>query len=274
MADALQELSDQVKRQMNQPQIHQDWEKTYRTPDHERLCELVFDDFVKWLGQPEGSLALDIGCGNGSNTVRLARRGYRVCAGDYSEAILPETRQNIAQKNLADRVTITREDILNLSFPSDHFDLTLCWGVLMHVPDVARAVTELARVTKPGGSIVLEELNHDSPEARSFHLLWQLFKRNKIKIASVPAGSEYSCEFEGETQFWRHTNMRWLADQFAGHSCTLARRSCSMFTELNKYTPGKLAAPVHSLNRFWTRHINLPRLSYHNLLIFRKTANP
>ena len=138
MVDSLQELSDQVKRQMNQIPIHQSWENDYRTSQNETFFELAFDQIVKRLGQPQYSRALDIGCGICANSIRLARRGYVVSAGDYSEPILCLAQENVARNQLSDQISTGREDIYNLSFPSDYFDLVLCWGVLMHVPDAQR----------------------------------------------------------------------------------------------------------------------------------------
>lgn len=143
MVDSSQELSDRVKRQMNKPQIHDSWERTYRTPENERFFEQAYDEVVKTVNQPAGSRALDIGCGICANSIRLARRGYAVSAADYSEPILIQARENVSRNQLSDRIGIGREDILNLSFPNDHFDLVLCWGVLMHIPNAERAIGEL-----------------------------------------------------------------------------------------------------------------------------------
>ena len=123
MADAIESLSDDVKRQMSRPGIHQTWERRYRTEQTERFHEAAYDRLTKRLGQPEGSHALDIGCGICANSVRLARRGYRVSAVDYSESILEPARSNVREQGLADRITIDRGDILDLAFPTDHFDL-------------------------------------------------------------------------------------------------------------------------------------------------------
>ena len=41
----------------------------------------------------------------------------------------------------------------------------LCWGVLMHIPDADRAIGELTRVAKPGGVLVVEEINQHAPES-------------------------------------------------------------------------------------------------------------
>ncbi|MGO9463080.1 MAG: class I SAM-dependent methyltransferase [Isosphaeraceae bacterium] len=271
MADAIESLSDDVKRQMSRPGIHQTWERRYRTEQTERFHEAAYDRLTKRLGQPEGSHALDIGCGICANSVRLARRGYRVSAVDYSESILEPARSNVREQGLADRITIDRGDILDLAFPTDHFDLALCWGVLMHIPDVERALNELIRVTKPGGVLVFEEVNLYAPEALAMRWYWAIAKRKKIKTTRTAAGHEYTCAFEGETLFWRHLDPGWLGDYLAAHSCTLIGRSSGTCSELDGLVPFQsLKSAVHGWNRFWLRNVDIPQLAYHNILMFRK----
>lgn len=239
-----------MKRQVNKPQIHDIWESTYRNEGNERLYEQAYDDIAGVLHQPKDSLALDIGCGIGANSVRLAQRGYRVTAADYSEPILERTHQNVEQKGVADRIDICRQDILNLSFPDAQFDLVLCWGVLMHIPAAERAISQLSRVAKPGGYIVVEEINAHAPEAHLMRTFWRLLKRKKIQAVKTPAGVEHQSDFGGETLFWRHADPRWLIDQFGQHSCKLVTVRSGQFTELYQYLPGKrLQSLVHVWNR-------------------------
>ena len=78
MPDPSQDMSDQVKRQMNQPQIHASWEKMYRTVENELFFEQAYDDFVRRIGPQPGAHALDIGCGicaefNPAGSTRLHR---------------------------------------------------------------------------------------------------------------------------------------------------------------------------------------------------------
>jgi 2-polyprenyl-3-methyl-5-hydroxy-6-metoxy-1,4-benzoquinol methylase len=264
------ELSDQVKRQMNQPQIHEAWEKAYRTAENEWFFEQTFDDIVRRIGQRASSRALDIGCGICANAIRLARRGYIVSAADYSEPILVQARENVSRNQLSDRVNIGREDIVKLSFSNDYFDLVLCWGVLMHIPDAERAISELTRVTKPGGFLILEEINKNAPEAWMMRTGWSALKKN-ITITKTPEGYEQTSRFEGETLFWRHASTRWLVAQFALNSCRLVRRDSGMFSDMYIYVPGKfLKTVINAWNRFWARRLNLPQLAYHNIFIFRK----
>jgi 2-polyprenyl-3-methyl-5-hydroxy-6-metoxy-1,4-benzoquinol methylase len=270
MSNYSNELSGRVKRQMNQPQIHEAWEKIYRTVENERFFEQAYDDFVRRIGQRAGSRALDIGCGICANSIRLARRGYIVSAADYSEPILVAARENLSHHDFSDRITVGREDILDLSFPSNHFDLVLCWGVLMHIPDAERAISELTRVVKRGGFLVLEEINQRAPEAWLMRTGWSALKKN-IVVKKTPRGHEQTCPFEGETLFWRHANTRWLIDRFAIHSCNLVRRDSGMFSEMYTYLPGQfLRATVHAWNRFWGRYLKLPHLALHNIFVFRK----
>src|SRR5262245_36638848 len=258
MADPVQQLSQDVKRQMNQPQIHDAWEKSYRIAENERFFEEAYDVFTRRIGLPAGARALDIGCGICANSVRLARRGFVVSAADYSEAILPRARENVARHGLSERISIGREDILELSFPDGTFDLVLCWGVLMHVPDAEGALRELARVTRPGGYLVLEELNVHAPEAWLMRVGWSAFKRH-ITLTRTAAGVEHTCPFEGETLFWRHTDTRWLVAELARHSVQLVRRDSSLCSEMYTYAPGGfLKGMVHAWNRFWLRRVNLP----------------
>jgi len=265
-------LSEKVKRQMNKPLIHESWESTYRNQGNERFFEQAYDYIVRVLHQPRDSLALDIGCGIGANSVRLARRGYRVVAADYSESILEPAHQNVERRGVADRIDIRREDILNLSFPDAQFDLVLCWGVLMHIPAAERAISQLTRVAKAGGYIVLEEINAHAPEALLMRAYWRLLKSKQIQAVKTPAGVEHQSQFGGETLFWRHAERHWLVDQFGLHSCRLAAAGSGLFTDLYQYLPGKpLQSLAHAWNRLWLRRINLPRLAYHNILIFQKS---
>ena len=85
----------------------------------------------------------------------------------------------------------------------------------MHIPEAERAISQLIRVAKPGGFIVLEEVNQSAPEARddASGLVGTLKKG--ITVTKTPRGYEQTSRFEGETLFWRHVNVAWLVTQFA-----------------------------------------------------------
>jgi SAM-dependent methyltransferase len=98
---------------------------------------------------------LDVGCGTGEITERLAELfpGASLTGGDLEEAHLTRARERCAR--FGERVRFRREDALALSFPDGEFDLVVNRHMLQAVPDAARAVREMARVTRPGGRLHL-----------------------------------------------------------------------------------------------------------------------
>ena len=140
----------------------------------------------------------------------------------------------------------------------------------MHIPDAERAISQLVRVTKPGGFIVLEEVNQSAPEALGMRLGWSAFKNN-VSISKTPRGYEQTSRFAGETLFWRHVNADWLVTQFESRACGLVRRDSSMLSEIYIYLPSPvLKNAIHSLNLLWLRRVNLPRWRFTTYLSFRK----
>lgn len=262
--------SDTAKAWINRREIHDCWESQYRNDENARWYARRFDGLVRRLGLPQDSAALDVGCGVGENSIRLAERGFRVTGIDYSEAILPDATTNIERHGLSDRIEVRRGDILNLDLPEQAFDLVLCWGVLMHIPDAARAVSQLARVVRPGGWLVFEEVNMRSPESRLLRAFWR-WRKKSIAVVRTPAGSEQSCEFAGESAFWRHADLRWLRGTCESHGFDLVRRESSQFSGLYTHLrrPG-LQRLVRRFNLFALRWLPLPRLACNNVLIFRK----
>lgn len=269
----MSELGDRVKAQMNRADIHDVWEATYRTTGNERLFEQCFDAIVAMAAQPKDSLALDIGCGIGANSTRLARRGYRVEAGDWSEPILERGRARLAAMGLSDRVRMTRQDITALDFPDANFDLTPCWGVLMHIPDIERALAQLLRVTRPGGYLVFEEVNVNSPEAWLDRLRWRAMsslREKKISFVPTDAGIEHIVDFRGEKLFWRQIRIEWLVRRLTELGCQNTDVRAGMFTELHLRLPELLQRPADAWNRLYQRSLRSPAFSKHVVLTFRK----
>jgi SAM-dependent methyltransferase len=267
-------LGAKVKSQMNRLDIHDVWEATYRTPGNERLFEQCYDYIAETVGQPRGSRALDIGGGIGANSVRLARRGYQVESCDYSEPILERAHANVNRQGLADRIAISRQDITDLTFSDGSFDLTLCWGVLMHIPDVDDALSQLVRVTKPGGYLVFEEVNLRSPEAWLNRVYWRALsalRKKKIRGVGTEAGVEHSVDFRGEKLFWRQIRLAWLIQQLANRHCRLVDARAGMFTELHLPLPRLLQTPFDAWNRFYQRNLGWTSAAKHSILIFAKS---
>ncbi len=98
--------------------------------------------------------ALDAGCGTGVCSLALAERAGRVVAFDLSDGSL-RTARRLAEGAGAERFTFAQGSLLQLPFRDAAFDLVWSWGVVHHTADPARALDELARVLRPGGTLVL-----------------------------------------------------------------------------------------------------------------------
>jgi malonyl-CoA O-methyltransferase len=99
---------------------------------------------------------LDVGTGTGRHAIRLAARGARVTAIDFSDRMLAKARAKAG----ADRVRFENHDVTRrLPYPDASFDRVLSALVLEHVADVAGFFRELGRVTRPDGRIVVTAMH-------------------------------------------------------------------------------------------------------------------
>lgn len=96
-----------------------------------------------------GTRMLDAGCGAGLATVLASLRGANVSAFDASEALI-----EIAAERAPD-AEILQADIESLPFEEGTFDATIAVNSLFYAADPASAIRELARVTRPGGRVVV-----------------------------------------------------------------------------------------------------------------------
>jgi malonyl-CoA O-methyltransferase len=99
------------------------------------------------IGEVRGLEAADIACGTGRHALRMAERGARVTAMDFSAGMLGVARG----KPGALRVTWIEHDLHKpLPLASDRFDRVVCALAFDHVRDCAGVMRELGRICKPG----------------------------------------------------------------------------------------------------------------------------
>jgi SAM-dependent methyltransferase len=118
---------------------------------------LLTVDFDR-LGVEPGDRVLDLGCGAGRHAFELYRRGAHVVALDRDEqelsavAAMFEAMQAAGEAGDGGSADPVLGDALKLPFPDDHFDRVVAAEVLEHIPNDELAMTELARVLRPGGA--------------------------------------------------------------------------------------------------------------------------
>lgn len=111
----------------------------------------VGDIFLEWLATPKDLRWLDVGCGNGSLTERIAT----LCAPMRINGIDPSEAQ-LAYAKKRPGVGPTRfhvGDAMALPFDDDSFDAAVMGLAITFVPEPAKAVAEMKRVVQPGGYV-------------------------------------------------------------------------------------------------------------------------
>ena len=133
----------------------------------------TFVDHALSLGVTQGH-ALDIGTGPGIIPIMLASRvpRLRLTGVDLSEPMLQQSRKNAAKAGVSDRLDFRVGDAKSLPFSERSFDLVLCNSLLHHLPGPLALLDEIARVSKPGGAILLRDLRRPSRLEFPLHALW------------------------------------------------------------------------------------------------------
>ncbi len=134
-----------------------------------------------------GKLAADIGAGTGFITEGLAKNGLRVIAVDQSEAMLEEMKKKFAQ---FDSIEYRIGDFNSLPIQNETVDYIFANMYLHHVDSPQIAIAEMARVLKPGGILVITDLDEHNFEflKKEQHDHWLGFRREDIKSWFEEAG--------------------------------------------------------------------------------------
>ena len=104
-----------------------------------------------------GGRILDVGIGTGISLTGYSPKN-RVVGVDYCEPMLRKAHERVAEHALAHVEALAVMDAQQLAFPDATFDAVVAQYVITTVPDPEAALDEIARVTKPGGEIIL--VNH------------------------------------------------------------------------------------------------------------------
>ncbi|MEA2955369.1 MAG: phosphatidylethanolamine/phosphatidyl-N-methylethanolamine N-methyltransferase [Alphaproteobacteria bacterium] len=119
-----------------------------------------------------GGRILDVGIGTGISLLDYAP-AHRIVGVDYSEPMLRKAHERVAAHQLGHVDALAVMDAQHLGFPDGFFDVVVAQYVITTVPDPEAALDEFARVTKPGGEIIL--VNHLGAESGPRRLFEQSF---------------------------------------------------------------------------------------------------
>lgn len=120
-----------------------------------RSWSALFDIVSGW-GIGAESRVLDVGCGRGNHCLDLAKRfGCHAMGLDRVFSPLGRTRSIARQEGYGDLVAYLQGSMMQLPFDGAAFDLVWCRDVLVHVPDLERAMSECARVLRPQAPMIV-----------------------------------------------------------------------------------------------------------------------
>jgi SAM-dependent methyltransferase len=131
------------------------WDKRWQTEEGRADWVKPADDvaaLIASLRQTGPVRALDLGCGVGRHALAFARAGFETHAVDMAEAGLAELRKNAEAEGLT--ITAQPAPMTDLPFEDNSFDYVLSFNVIYHGdPQIVKsAISEIARVLKPGGT--------------------------------------------------------------------------------------------------------------------------
>jgi demethylmenaquinone methyltransferase/2-methoxy-6-polyprenyl-1,4-benzoquinol methylase len=137
-----------------------------------------------------GERVLDLAAGTATSSAALTQSGATVVGCDFSLGMLRQAKPHAG-------VTLVAGDALKLPFADASFDaVTISFG-LRNTADVQQALTELHRVTKPGGRLVVCEFSHPTwAPFRTVYVnyLMRLLPAVATKVSSDPAAYVYLAE--------------------------------------------------------------------------------
>jgi demethylmenaquinone methyltransferase / 2-methoxy-6-polyprenyl-1,4-benzoquinol methylase len=108
---------------------------------------------------PEEPRLLDLGAGTLDGALEIVRRrpGARVAGADFAREMLKVGTQKLADRKVADRIAAHAADGHHLPYASRAFDGAFSGFCVRNLHNLPRALVELRRVVKPGGTIVILE---------------------------------------------------------------------------------------------------------------------
>ena len=105
---------------------------------------------------------LEIGCGSGIDLIEFTRNGALVTGIDFSYKAIDVTNRTLTLLELNKKSTALKMDAEHLKFPSNTFDLVYSFGVLHHIPNTEKVISEIHRVLKVGSKAIVMLYNKDS----------------------------------------------------------------------------------------------------------------
>lgn len=141
---------------------YDDW---YKTTLGKHVDEVETRCALNLLQPQNGLKILDVGCGTGNFSIKLARMGCIVTGVDISDRMLQIARNKASAENLTAKFLTM--DICSLEIEDGSFDAVISMAALEFIEKPLKAIDEMFRVLKHGGHLLAGTINRDSSWANS-----------------------------------------------------------------------------------------------------------
>lgn len=132
---------------------YEDWYRNKLSAGDEQVLARWHHQAIPFLPDVTGKRVLDMGSGVGTFSRYLAERGAEVVAADFS-AVAVRYAKDVVLKDTPNASAVVA-DIHRIPFDDESFDVTICSSTLEHVINPKQAMSELRRVTKRGGTLLI-----------------------------------------------------------------------------------------------------------------------
>jgi len=191
---------------MNQSQPKDAWASgAAYEPYVGRWSRLVAREFLAWLAVPPGSRWLDIGCGTGalSQVILDVASPEKVKGIDPSESYIAFARERVADE----RASFAVGDAQALAIDSAQYDAVVSGLVLNFVLQPGRAVTEMARVVRPGGIVAAYVWDY-ADQMQLMRYFWNAVVKVDPAALNLDEGQRFPiCQPEALTLLFLNANL-------------------------------------------------------------------
>ncbi|MBQ7850682.1 MAG: class I SAM-dependent methyltransferase [Clostridia bacterium] len=189
----------------------------------ESRMRFIMPHMLGYMGDVRGKRLLDLGCGEGGYSRRLAAAGACVTAADCSEAALCYAQEQAQREGLEIAHYLRNSNDL-FGIPDAAFDAALCSMMLMDVEDLGGTLREIVRVLKPGGRVYVSMLHpcFDGNHERGIGRQGQGETR-EVVVKNYFEPREWEAPLPGGTTsvIWRHRTLSEYVKAFVSAGLTI-----------------------------------------------------
>jgi ubiquinone biosynthesis O-methyltransferase len=152
------------------------YDSWYDTPMGEFVDAVETDLAFRMFKVEKGMKILDVGCGTGNFSIKLAEKGCRVIGIDISDNMLDTARKKATKAGY--NINFYNMDVYKLDFEDEEFDGVFSMAAFEFITQPEKALDELLRVTKKGGQVLVGTISRNSSWGELY--LTDEYQRNSV----------------------------------------------------------------------------------------------